>query len=79
MKPKLCYCDAYVNKHTGKPYPHRKGGGKCDGHDPEAGDEEAADRWLIRLMRRGYRNIDEALDSLQRGQAAAINRERYRT
>ena len=50
---KNCYCEAY-------PFPHRRGGGKCE--DPERVDEEAADRWLLRLMERGYRNIDEYLD-----------------
>ena len=49
MKPrKPCRCEAY-------PFPHRKYGGKCEAYDPEAGDEEAADK-------RGYRNIDEFLD-----------------
>ena len=71
MKPKLCYCGMYK-------FPHRKGGGKCEGHDPEAGDEEAADRWLMGLMRRGYRNIDHELDDPRHGQAAELNRERYR-
>ena len=69
-KKRLCRCDAYR-------FPHREGGGKCEG-DPERGDDEAADRWLLRLMERGYRNIDELLDDPRRGQAAAINRERHK-
>ena len=51
-KQKPCYCDAYLRK-DGTSFPHRKYGGKCEGFDPEAGDEEAADRWLLRLMYRG--------------------------
>ena len=66
---KPCRCEAY-------PFPHRKYGGKCEAYDPEAGDEEAADRWLMGLMERGYRNIDEKLDDPRRGQAESINRER---
>lgn len=67
MKPKLCYCAAYLRK-DGTPFPHRKGGGHCEGRDPEAGDEEAADRWLMGLMERGHRNIDEMLESPTRNQ-----------
>ena len=66
---KPCRCEAY-------PFPHRKYGGKCEAYDPEAGNEEAADRWLMGLMERGYRNIDEKLDDPRRGQAESINRER---
>lgn len=51
-----CYCDAYS-------FVHRMYGGRCEAFDPERGDEEAADRWLSGLMRRGYRTIDELLDS----------------
>ena len=71
-KRKVCRCEAYA-------FPHRMYGGKCEAFDPEAGDEEAADRWLGGLMRRGYRNIDELLDDPRRGQAAALNRERYQS
>ena len=70
-KRKVCRCDAYS-------FPHRMYGGRCEAHDPEAGDEEAADRWLVGLMERGHRNIDEVLDDPRHGQAAGINRERYR-
>lgn len=76
MKPRLCYCDAYLRK-DGAPFPHRKGGGRCEARDPEAGNEEAADRWLLGLMDRGSRNIDHVLDDPRHGQAEALNRERY--
>jgi hypothetical protein len=49
---KPCRCPAYH-------FPHREYGGKCEAFDPERGDEEAADRWLMGLMRRGYRNMDQ--------------------
>ena len=68
---KPCRCNAY-------PFPHREYGGKCEAYDPERGDEESADRWLMGLMERGYRNIDELLDDPQRGQAEQFNRERYK-
>ncbi len=46
----VCRCEAY-------PFPHRYLGGKCIGHDPDRPDEEAADRWLMRLMEKGHREI----------------------
>ena len=54
MRPQLCRCAAYR-------FPHREGGGRCEG-DPERGDDAAADRWLLGLMERGRRNEDERLD-----------------
>ena len=68
---RVCRCDAYH-------FPHRMYGGRCEAYDPEAGDEETADRWLMGLMERGHRNIDHELDDPRHGQAAEINRERYK-
>lgn len=70
MSRRLCRCDAYR-------FPHREGGGACQG-DPERASEEEADRWLLGLMERGSRSIDEVLDDPRRGQAGPINRERYK-
>lgn len=60
-RQKTCRCDAYA-------FPHREYGGKCDGFDSEAGDEEAADRWLSGVMRRPRRNPDHFLDDPRHGQ-----------
>ena len=66
MRPRKppCRCDAY-------PFPHRLLGGKCCG---ERDDEEAADRWLSNMLRRGGRlNEDERLDDPRHGQAKELN------
>lgn len=55
VKATICRCEAY-------PFPHRYLGGKCIGYDPDRPDEEAADRWLLRLMERGHRVLDAFKD-----------------
>ena len=62
-KRKVCRCDAYR-------FPHREGGGKCEGGPHE--DTEASDAWWGRKFAgRPWRNEDERLDS--HGQAKYIN------
>lgn len=71
MKERICRCQAYT-------FPHREGSGRCWGEDPERGDDEAADRWLLGLMERGSRSEDVRLDDPRHGQAEGLNRERYK-